>query len=123
MILFDYEKIYMLSYGRADLIVGYIKRMLNNPEAYPDLIGSSFILNTDVITKNPSKYDARTLAEYIGFLSIRNYQVFKETGDTSLSLMSLYPWIPREVLDSNPLVQLKVDKLIFEKENICLLQK
>lgn len=116
MLLFDYEKIYLLSYGRSDLIIEYLRRMRDEPEATISLVGSSFIVNEEVILDNPMKLSARVLAEYVGILSIRNYADYQLTGDTSLPIMSVYPWIPREVVESNPFVQLSKDKLYFNKE-------
>lgn len=116
MLRFDYEKIYILSYGRSDLIIEYLRRLRDEPEACVSLLGSSFIVNPSVILDNPMRYDARTLAEYVGILSIRNYADYQLTGDTSLPMMSVYPWIPREIVESNPFVQISKDTLKFNKE-------
>lgn len=116
MLLFDYEKIYILSYGRADLILKYLRRLRDEPEASVSLVGSSFILNPEVVLDNPLRLDARTLAEYVGILSIRNYADYQMTGNTSLQMVSVYPWIPAEVVQSNPLVQISKDTLHFNKE-------
>ncbi|AQT25293.1 hypothetical protein PR1_127 [Providencia phage vB_PreS_PR1] len=116
MLRFDYEKIYILSYGRSDLIIEYLRRLRDEPEACVSLLGSSFIVNSSVILDNPMKYNARILAEYVGLLSIRNYADYQLTGDTSLPMMSVYPWIPREIVESNPFVQISIDTLKFNKE-------
>ena len=116
MLRFDYEKIYILSYGRSDLIIEYLRRQRDEPEACVSLLGSSFIVNPSVILDNPMKYSARILAEYVGILSIRNYADYQLTGDTSLPMMSVYPWIPREIVESNPFVQISIDTLKFNKE-------
>lgn len=117
MIFFDYEKIYLLSYGKADLIIQYLRYMKENPEATTAIRGNSFILNESVILDNPYGLDDRTLAEYVGILALRNYATFKLTGDTSLPMVSYPAWLPAEIVESNPLIQKFQQKLIFKEED------
>ena len=116
MLFFDYEKIYVLAAGRSDLIIRYIKNIKYKPEQYKMLLGSSFIVNEGVVIWNSNHLTSQQLAEYIGILSIRSYHNYLVSGDTSLDIQLIYPWIPREVVENNPLIAIKQNKLIFNEE-------
>lgn len=116
MLFFDYEKIYVLAAGKSDLIVNYLKNIKYKPEQYGLLQGNSFILNEDVVIKNKYHLSSQQLAEYLGILSIRSYNNYLVSGDTSLDIQLIYPWIPREVVETNPLIAIKQNKLIFKEE-------
>lgn len=116
MMFFDYEKIYLLSRGNSDLIVKLFNRMLTEPEAHKLLVGSSFILNELVISDNSRKLPNRQLAEYLGLLSLRNYAEYKFTNDPSLDMQYVPIWIPRIVIDTNPLIAINQSKINFIEE-------
>lgn len=90
--------------------------MQERPEQYSMLQGSSFILNEDIVIWNTHHLAPQQLAEYLGILSIRSYSNYLVSGDTSLDIQLLYPWIPREVVETNPLIAIKQNKLIFIEE-------
>lgn len=116
MLFFDYEKIYILSCGNSKLIVHYLKKLKNESEAFKLLKGNSFIINEDSILKNSHNVSTQQLAEYIGILSIRSYSTYLLTGESSLDIELLYPWIPKTVIETNPLIATKQNKLIFIEE-------
>lgn len=90
--------------------------MLTEPDAHQLLVGSSFILNESTIVDNPNKLSNRQLAEYLGILSLRNYTEYKFTNDPSLDMQYVPVWIPRLVIDTNPLIAINKSKLIFKEE-------
>ena len=116
MKFFDYERIYLLARGNSDLIVKLFNRMLTEPDAHQLLVGSSFILNESTIVNNPYKLSNRQLAEYLGILSLRNYAEYKFTNDPSLDMQYVPVWIPRSVIDTNPLIAINKSKIIFKEE-------
>ena len=118
MLFFDYEKIYVLSCGKSKQIVQYIKLLKHEPLKYKLLNGNSFILNEDIVVDNPLRLSDQQLAEYLGLLSLRSYDQYLLTSDSSLDMENLYPWIPREVVETNPLIAINQSKLIFIKESI-----
>lgn len=116
MILFDYEKIWLLSLGKPNLILLYFKRIYNKEPKYSCLIGNNFILNPEVVIENPYKLSKRQLAEYLGLCALRNYAKYQQFKDVDLEMEYFPPWIPRIVVDSNPLIAIDKTKLIFLKE-------
>lgn len=118
MLFYDYEKIYILSVGRSDLILHYLKKLKDEPDAHKMLLGNSFIINEDVVIRNTRHLTKQQLAEYLGILSIRSYSTYLLTEDSSLDMEMLYPWIPKTVVETNPLIAIKQTKLIFNEEII-----
>lgn len=116
MLFFNYEKIYILAAGQSHLIIDYLKNIKFKPEQYNALTGNSFVINENVILNNNYKLSKQQLAEYLGILSIRSYQHYLVSNDSSLDIQLLYPWIPREVVETNPLIAIKQNKLIFIEE-------
>lgn len=115
-IFFDYEKIYVVSGGNSDLIVYYFKALAANPTMYPNLVGSSFILNETIVTKNPYKLTNRQLAEYLGVLALRSYANYKFTKDSGLDIEAFPSWVPKQVVTTNPLIAINRTKLNFIEE-------
>lgn len=113
MLFFDYEKIFLVSKGNSNIMVNLIRRMVDDPDAHRMLNGSSYILNESVIVYNPNKLSNRQLAEYLGLCSLRNYAEYKFSGDSTLDMQQLPPWIPREVIETNPLIVINKSKLNF----------
>lgn len=116
MIFFNYEKLYVLSGADSSLIVLYFTNLVRDINMYKDLVGGSFVVNEKVITNNPYRLSNQQLAEYLGILSFRNYANYKFTRDSGLSLEMIPPWIPRDVLQNNPLIEIKSNKIIFNEE-------
>lgn len=119
MIFYNFESLYIISGGNSDLLIKYFNTLCETPYMAKALIGSSFILNPTVILHNQFNLTNQQLAEYLGVLSIRNYTNYTLNGETSLDIVLVYPWIPRAVLESNPLIEIKQNKLHFtQEENI-----
>lgn len=116
MLFFDFEKIFLLAKGNSKSIVHLIRRMAENPEANKPLLGMSFIINESTIIDNNRKLSDRQLAEYLGILSFRSYAEYKFTGDPSLDMQYLPTWIPKQVVEENPLIAINKSKLNFIEE-------
>lgn len=110
---FDYEKIFLVSKGNSNVMVNLFRRMVEDPDAYRMLGGMSYILNESVIVYNPKKLTNRQLAEYLGLCSLRNYAEYKFSGDSTLDMQQIPPWIPKTVIETNPLIAIQKSKLIF----------
>lgn len=116
MLFFDYEKIFLIAKGNSKLMVDLIRRMYNEPEATKMLRGNSYILNEEVIVFNTYKLTNRQLAEYLGVLSLRNYAEYKFSGDSSLDMQVIPPWVPKVVFENNPLIAIQKSKITFIEE-------
>ena len=116
MLFFDYEKIFLVSKGNSNIMVNLIRRMYDEPEAHKMLGGSSYILNEKVIVFNTYKLTNRQLAEYLGVLSLRNYAEYQVSGDSSLDMQIIPPWVPKVVFENNPLIAINKSKLTFIEE-------
>lgn len=102
MKLFDYEVIYLAARGNPAEIIRLFLDW--------DFGGSSWILNPGVIVDAKRKYSDQVIAEYIGLCSLRPKNV------NDLDKADIPPWVPWEVIQSNPLVKIDEDKIIFYKE-------
>lgn len=116
MILFNYEKIWLLSLGRPDLMLRYFKWLYLGYPEYETLKGSNFIVNPEVIIKNPYKLSDIQLSEYLGLCALRNYSEYKLSGEVDLEMEYFPPWIPKQVVEQNPLIAINKSKIIFIKE-------
>lgn len=116
MLFFDFEKVFLLAKGNSNSIVHLIRQMVINPEAYRPLQGMSFIINESTIIDNARNLPNRQLAEYLGILSFRGYAEYKFTGDSSLDMQYLPTWIPKQVVETNPLIEINKSKLNFIEE-------
>lgn len=99
MLFYDYRKIYVISYGDPDLMLKYL----------PLVTGRDYIFNQSVL------YDRSITslhkAEYLGLLSLRS----SNTSDR-MNLDEVPPWIPKAVLEGNPLIQITNKHLIYTNE-------
>jgi hypothetical protein len=118
MTFYSYERLYVLSGGNSDLIVTYFNNLVRNIDLYSDLVGGSFIVNEKIITRNPYRLSNQVLAEYLGILSFRNYASYKFTRNPDLSIELLPPWVPKSVVENNPLIEIKQPNLKFSEEII-----
>lgn len=116
MVLFDYEKIWLLSGGQSKLIVQYFRGLYFRRPEYDYLKGSSFVLKPEVIVNNPHRLAKRTLAEYLGLCALRNYSNYQQFRDVNLDLEYFPDYIPKQIVEQNPLVTLEKTKLIFKEE-------
>lgn len=117
MIFFNYERIYVLAKANPDMIISYFIDLAKEPLLNEVLIGPSFIINEGIVVNNPYRLSKQQLAEYLGILSLRNYADYKFTKDASLDLLLFPPWIPKDVVQTNPLIAITATKLIFSEEN------
>lgn len=108
MKFFNYEQIYLAAHGDSTKIVEYFKRAKS--------VGPNFILNESVLGRNCFLSD-RTLAEYIGLCSLRNYSEYISTLNPNLEISKLPIWVPLDIVKENQLIQLTDKQIIFTKEN------
>lgn len=111
---FDYEKMYISTGGRADFMLSYFKSV-------NDSKGINFIVNPDIVIKNPQNCTERQLAEYLGLCSLRNLGDFLISGTVDLYDSQIPNWIPKQVYENHPLIKynpkLRLLEFLFEKEN------
>ena len=120
MIFFNFETIWLLALGNSELIVKLFHRLVNKDTGYKVLEGKSYIVNPQVITENPYNLNYQQLAEYLGILSLRNYQHYIINGNTDLDMAYIPEYIEPTVVTNNPLIEINQSNLIFKKEKICL---
>lgn len=116
MILFDFEKIWLLSLGQPHLMIRYFKYLYLKRYDYRSLAGNNFIVNPEIIIRNPYRLSNQQLAEYLGLCALRNYANYQQSKEVNLELEYFPPWIPKQVVEANPLIELNKTKLIFLKE-------
>lgn len=116
MILFDFEKIWLLSLGNPKLILRYFKYLYLKKVEYQTLKGTNFILKPEIIVKNPYRLSEQQLSEYLGLCALRNFADYKLSGEVNLDMEYVPPWMPKQVLETNPLIALNNSKIIFIKE-------
>jgi hypothetical protein len=104
---FDYEKLYTEANGDCD-------RMIELFNKSPSL-GPNFIVNPHPVRVKVG-YSNKALAEYLGLCALRRYENYVYTKEVDLESYLIPPWIPRDVIENNPLVKLTDTKLIFKKE-------
>lgn len=120
MQFYDFNKIWLLSGGRSNIIVNYFKHLVDGKPRYQHLKGDNFMLNPLIVTENPLGLDKRTLAEYIGLCSLRNYINYSQHLDVDLDIEYFPDYIPKEVVESNPLIAINQTKIKFKQEvKIC----
>ena len=118
MLLYDFEKIWLLSAGQSKLIVRYFKHLYFNKPEFTYLKGSNFMVNPLVVVNNPYKLANRLLAEYIGVCSLRNYANYQQLRDTDLEIDYFPDYIPKMIVENNPLLTIENTKIIFKKEKL-----
>lgn len=121
MILYDFEKIWLLSMGQPKLMIQYFSRLAWGNPNYFFLKGSSFIINPEVILDRrfriaDQKLTEQQKAEHLGMCSLRNYANYRQAKDVDLELEYIPPWVPRIVVDESPLYTINRTKLIFISE-------
>lgn len=117
MVLYDFNKMWLLSGGQSHLILRYFKYLYLERSDFRFLKGTNFILNPEIVVNNPMRLPQRKLAEYLGICSLRNYSTYQQYKEANLDLEYFPDYIPRDVVDSNPLLALNKSKIIFTKEN------
>lgn len=106
MVRFSYEKLFLASRGDSNTLV---KLFLDSKAT-----GIDYILNGDIIKS--TQYSNREKAEYLGLCSLRNHSNYMLLNTTYLLLDEIPSWIPDEVVKTNPLIEIKENKIIFPYE-------
>ena len=116
MIMFDYQKLWIISGGNSVVMLRHFNILVNKEKGFEFLVGDNYIINESILTKNPLKKKANILAEYLGLCALRPYSVFKHHGFKDLSLELCPNYIPKSIVEECPWVELRGDKLIFTGE-------
>lgn len=116
MVLYDFDKIWLLSGGQPKLMLRYFKYLYLNRVDYRFLKGTNFILNPEIVVNNPMRLPQHKLAEYLGLCALRNYANYQQFKDTDLAMEYFPMYIPRKVVDENPLIAINQSKIIFKYE-------
>ncbi|BAV81270.1 hypothetical protein [Vibrio phage VCPH] len=118
MIQYSYEKLWLLSFGNAEVLVKAFKKLYDGEPGYEVLKGDDFIVNPSVIIDNPYRLTYQQLAEYLGILALRPLIHFKQFGYTDLDMARVPSWVSASIVKTNPLIVINQSKLIFKEENI-----
>lgn len=116
MILYDFEKLWLLAMGNSELIVKAFKRLVNGESGYEHLKGQDFIVNPRVVTHNTHNLTNQQLAEYLGILAMRPLHYYYQDGYIDLDMTRVPSWVPASIVKSNPLIKIKQAKLKFIQE-------
>lgn len=116
MVLYDFDKIWLLSGGQPKLMLRYFKYLYLNRVDYRFLKGTNFILNPEIVVNNPMRLPQHKLAEYLGLCALRNYANYQQFKDTDVAMEYFPMYIPRKVVDENPLIAINQSKIIFKYE-------
>lgn len=119
MVKYDYEKLWLLSFGNAELIVKAFTKLAQGAATYECLKGDDYIVNERIVIDNPHKLSYQQLAEYLGILALRPLQQYILYGYTDLDMARVPSWVSASIVKSNPLIEIKQAKLIFIEETIC----
>lgn len=119
MVRYDYEKLWLLSFGNAELIVKAFIKLAQGAATYGVLRGDDFIVNERTIIDNPHKLTYQQLAEYLGILALRPLQHYSLHGYTDLDMARVPSWVSASIVKTHPLIEIKQSKLIFIEETIC----
>lgn len=105
MLLFDYEKCFLLTGGNIKWMIPKIKTVA----------GYDFIKNPEVL--DDSNYTLRDRVEYAALCSLRNYTDYSNNGILYLDRDYVPPWVPEQILANNKLIKLHNNyiELIREK--------
>lgn len=112
MLFFNYQNLFFLAGSDCQKIVKLI--LLQEKHPIPELHGRNYIRNLEPIKDN--QYSFRERAEYIGFCSYRTHPVEMFYRKNWLEIADMPPWIPREVIQSNPLITIKNNQIHFPFE-------
>ncbi|ASV43450.1 hypothetical protein [Vibrio phage JSF12] len=105
-----------MSSGNSKLILKYLKLLASKDEKYASLHGENFLVNEDIVLSNPFNLNDRTLAEYVGLCSLRNYSNYKINGNPNLDIEYIPNYVPADVVRRNPLVLIHKTTLYFKYE-------
>ena len=112
MIFFSYQNLYFMASSDCKRIVKLL--LLQEKHPIPELHGRNYIRNLEVIKDENYSYQER--AEYIGICSYRNHTDELFYGKTWLDLADLPPWVPREIIENNPLINVTKETITFPFE-------
>lgn len=106
MKFFDFEKIYIASHGDPKKMLELFRQESKGP---------NWIVNPRALV-DAFWVSEQHQAEYLGLCSFRNYSDYRWNKCVDLSLSLLPPWVPLQIVQENPLVQLTDNQIIFIKE-------
>jgi hypothetical protein len=125
MIKYNWEKILEITEADAGSII-LIVHMLTYPRVpynFKDpsykyygqtFEGFSYLLNPEELLRKRANYSNQEIAEYVGVASYRNYNDYKENGETNLPLINL-PMLA-EIFENNRLLHFKDGMVHFKYE-------
>ncbi|AUG85250.1 hypothetical protein PONTUS_46 [Vibrio phage Pontus] len=116
MVLYDFNKIWLLSGGQPRLMLRYFKYLYLNRVDFRFLKGTNFILNPEIVVNNPMRLPQHKLAEYLGLCALRNYANYQQYREVNLDMEYFPNYIPRQVVDENPLIAINKSKILFKYE-------
>ena len=113
MLFFNYQNLYFLASADCQRIVKLL--LLHKEHPIKELLGNSYIRNLEPLQSE--SYSWREKAEYLGILSYRHHPEEMFYRKKHLNLDHLPPWVPREVILSNPLITVINNQATFPFEN------
>ena len=113
MLFFNYQNLYFLASADCQRIVKLL--LLHKEHPIKELLGNSYIRNLEPLQSE--SYSWREKAEYLGILSYRHHPEEMFYRKTWLEVSDMPPWIPLQVLESNPLVTIEGGRILFPYEN------
>ena len=113
MLFFNYTHLYFMASGDCERIVKLL--LLQKEYPIPELHGRNYIRNLEPLQSE--SYSWREKAEYLGILSYRHHPEEMFYRKKHLNLDVLPPWVPREVILSNPLITVINNQATFPFEN------
>ena len=114
MLWFNYEKLFIASRGDCATIIKLLQEKATT--------GINWIINDYIVLQNTQGVSIQQLAEYVGLCSLRKYSDYTVYGNKDLDLECVPPWIPSEVIYTNPLLKVTNKQIIFiyEETETCL---
>lgn len=103
MKLFDYEVIYLAARGNPRQIVELFLQWKQG--------GTSWVKSPQGVKSCIGRYSYLHIAEYIGLCSLRPLG-----SNTTLPISQLPPWVPKEILEGNPLIKVDDGLIHFLEE-------
>ena len=113
MLFFNYQNLYFMASADCQRIVKLL--LLHKEHPIKELLGNSYIRNLEPLQSE--SYSWQEKAEYLGILSYRHHPEEMFYRKNHLNLDDLPPWVPREVILSNPLITVINNQATFPFEN------
>lgn len=117
MTFFNYENLWLLALGNPKVMVKLFTNYVDKGEGKEVLDGENFVLNPQVVIQNPYRLTYQQRAEYLGICALRNYQHYRQSGNTDIRMEYVPEYISPKVITTHPLIQIKDNLIILQKEN------